>query len=44
MRYDNIHKGKFLSRPNRFIANVEIDGKAEVCHVKKYGQMQRAFD
>ena len=34
MRYDNIHKGKFLSRPNRFIANVEIDGKAEVCHVK----------
>ena len=43
MRYDNIHKGKFLSRPNRFIANVEIDGKAEVCH-EKYGQMQRAFD
>lgn len=34
MRYDNIHKGKFLSRPNRFIANVEIDGKSEVCHVK----------
>ena len=34
MRYDNIHKGKFLSRPNRFIANVEIDGKAEVCHVE----------
>ena len=32
MRYDNIHKGNFLSRPNRFIANVEIDGKAEVCH------------
>lgn len=37
MRYDNIHKGKFLSRPNRFIANVEIDGKAEVCHVKNTG-------
>lgn len=38
MRYDNIHKGKFLSRPNRFIANVEIDGKAEVCHVKNMGR------
>lgn len=38
MRYDNIHKGKFLSRPNRFIAIVEIDGKAEVCHVKNTGR------
>ena len=38
MRYDNIHKGTFLSRPNRFIANVEIDGKAEVCHVKNTGR------
>ena len=38
MRYDNIHKGKFLSRPNRFISNVEIDGKAEVCHVKNTGR------
>ena len=38
MRYDNIHKGKFLSRPNRFIANVEIDGKAEACHVKNTGR------
>lgn len=38
MRYGNIHKGKFLSRPNRFIANVEIDGKAEVCHVKNTGR------
>ena len=38
MRYDNIHTGKFLSRPNRFIANVEIDGNAEVCHVKNTGR------
>ena len=38
MRYDNIHKGTFLSRPNRFIANVEINGKAEVCHVKNTGR------
>ena len=38
MKYDNIIKGIFLSRPNRFIANVEIDGKCEVCHVKNTGR------
>lgn len=38
MRYDNIHKGTFISRPNRFIANVEIDGRTEVCHVKNTGR------
>lgn len=27
-----------MSRPNRFIANVEIDGKTEVCHVKNTGR------
>lgn len=27
-----------MSRPNRFIANVEIDGKIEVCHVKNTGR------
>ena len=35
MRYDNIRRGRFIARPNRFIALVDIDGK-EVCHVK-YG-------
>jgi sugar fermentation stimulation protein A len=34
MRYGKIVSGRFLSRPNRFIAYVEIDGKEEVCHVK----------
>lgn len=38
MKYKNIHKGIFKSRPNRFIANVEIDGKIEVCHVKNTGR------
>lgn len=38
MRYENIKKGKFISRPNRFIAEVEIDGKIEVCHVKNTGR------
>ena len=31
-------KGKFLARPNRFIAHIEIDGKAEICHVKNTGR------
>lgn len=38
MQYQNMVKGKFLSRPNRFIANVEIDGQIEVCHVKNTGR------
>lgn len=31
-------KGIFLSRPNRFIANVEIEGKCKICHVKNTGR------
>ena len=27
MRYENVVQGRFLSRPNRFIALVELDGK-----------------
>ena len=38
MRYENIKRGIFISRPNRFIANVEIDGVNEVCHVKNTGR------
>ena len=38
MKYDNILKGKFICRPNRFIANVEINGKVEICHVKNTGR------
>ena len=38
MKYDKITKGTFISRPNRFIANVEIDGINEVCHVKNTGR------
>lgn len=38
MKYSNIYKGEFLERPNRFIANVLIDGKIEVCHVKNTGR------
>lgn len=38
MKYSNVIKGKFKSRPNRFIANVEINGVTEVCHVKNTGR------
>lgn len=38
MKYKNIKQGKFVSRPNRFIANIEIDGNIEVCHVKNTGR------
>ena len=38
MEYKNITKGKFINRPNRFIANVEIDGNIQVCHVKNTGR------
>ena len=38
MTYSNMTPGTFLSRPNRFIAHVEIDGQAEVVHVKNTGR------
>lgn len=38
MKYENIVKGIFLERPNRFIAHCEINGKTEVCHVKNTGR------
>ena len=38
MRYDNIREGTFLSRPNRFIAHVLLDGADTVCHVKNTGR------
>lgn len=33
-----IVQGIFHSRPNRFIAHIEIDGKTEICHVKNTGR------
>ena len=38
MRYNAIEKARFLSRPNRFIAHVDLDGRTEVCHVKNTGR------
>ena len=38
MKYKNTIHGKFLSRPNRFIAQVEIEGQVETVHVKNTGR------
>lgn len=38
MIYANCTSGIFLSRPNRFIAHVQLDGIVEVCHVKNTGR------
>lgn len=38
MHYTNILPGIFYSRPNRFIAEIEIEGHMERCHVKNTGR------
>ena len=38
MKYANMTGGRFLARPNRFIAHVEIDGEPQVVHVKNTGR------
>ena len=38
MKYNNITRAVFLKRPNRFIAEVNIDGHREIVHVKNTGR------
>ena len=38
MKYERIKRGRFLERPNRFIAYVEICGNKEIVHVKNTGR------
>lgn len=38
MNYNNIYEGRFIDRPNRFIAHVEVNNKVEICHVKNTGR------
>lgn len=40
MKYENTLTGKFLRRLNRFVAEVEIEGKPEFCHVKNTGRLK----
>ena len=38
MRYDHVCEATFISRPNRFVAEVDIDGQIERVHVKNTGR------
>ena len=38
MRYGEVKRGRFLARPNRFVAHVELEGELVVCHVKNTGR------
>ncbi|MBE5972652.1 MAG: DNA/RNA nuclease SfsA [Lachnoclostridium sp.] len=40
MFYPNTMVGTFLSRPNRFLAHVMLDGKEIICHVKNTGRLK----
>lgn len=40
MLYQNVVTGVFLSRPNRFLAHVMLNGKETVCHVKNTGRLK----
>ena len=38
MKYYDIKEASFLSRPNRFVAYVNLQGEDEICHVKNTGR------
>lgn len=38
MKYKNILSGIFILRPNRFIAEIKIDGSRGICHVRNTGR------
>ena len=43
MENENIKKAIFLERKNRFIAEIEINNKIELCHVKNTGRCKELF-
>ena len=36
----NLKRGIFLSRPNRFVAEIEYNGKKEMAHVHDPGRLK----
>ena len=38
MKYEAVVPGRFLMRPNRFVAHVEVDGTEQIVHVKNTGR------
>ena len=44
MRYTNVSRCKFLERPNRFLARVEMEGQEVLCHVKNTGRCRELLN
>lgn len=44
MRYTNVSEGRFLERPNRFLARVEMGGQEVLCHVKNTGRCRELLN
>ena len=40
MKYQNVIQGKFISRPNRFIAEIQLGTERVICHVKNTGRLK----
>ncbi len=40
MNYKNVLQGKFIHRPNRFIAEIVLDQERAICHVKNTGRLK----
>lgn len=40
MQYNNIRQAVFIRRLNRFTAEIDVDGKAVLCHVKNTGRLK----
>ncbi|MDO4481129.1 MAG: DNA/RNA nuclease SfsA [Bacillota bacterium] len=43
MKYSKTRKGRFISRINRFTADIDLDGKVERVHVKNTGRCRELF-
>lgn len=44
MKYDNIQRAALLTRPNRFVAEVEMAGQKEIVHEKNTERCIRSLD
>ena len=42
MKYEHITEGRFIERPNRVIAHVEINGQVEAVHLKNTGRCRES--
>ncbi len=40
MNYQKIKNAIFINRPNRFIAEIDVNGKRVICHVKNTGRLK----